>query len=305
MPVLKERRWEVMEVGERFGPIDVVATDAMVKAYVYACDDFDPRYLWDAPAAPRVAPPLLLCREARDVIRTVYDIASGGAGMHTKHACRIHDCPRIGELVRISGMHTDKYIKRDKQYIVLESTVTGEDGRMLLVQRSTHIRGLKPGMAKSVRPTAESSPAPTPRPTVVVAPGAPLAVGDGLQLLHKRLDVEQLAVFAGLDWPNIHNSREVARAAGLEGCVASGLQTLGFVSELMARYFGDGWRRGGEAAVAFIAPLLAGRPVVVGGSVVDIEADGPSQRVTVDVWCETADGVRVLAGKASGLLDRM
>lgn len=303
MTVLKERRWEVMEVGETFGPIEVEVTDALVKAYVYSCDDFDPAWLQASGDVARVAPPLLLCREARDVIRTGYDIASGGAGMHTKHACEIHGCAAIGERVRITGEHVEKFIKREKQYIVLESTVRGADGRTLLVQRSTHIRGLKPGVAKAAGPEAQSDegahPAPPPG-AGFVAPGAPLAAGMTLQPITKKLSQEQLTVFAGTDWPNIHNAREVARAAGLRDCVASGLQTLAFASELMARHCGPEWREGGTMDVAFTAPLFVDEQVRVGGKVVEVLQQEGRRRLVVELTCVTEAGVQVLGGKASG-----
>lgn len=290
--MLKERRWEVMEVGETFGPIEVEVTDALVKAYVYACDDFDAAYLH---GTNRVAPPLLLCREARDVIRTGYDLASGGAGMHTKHACQIHACAAIGERVTVTGEHVEKFMKRDKQYIVLESRVHGADGRPLLVQRSTHLRGLKPGVAKT------DGPAPMPLPLVDgTKPGEPVVQGAALQSLTKRLSHEQLTVFAGSDWPNIHNSREVARTAGLQGCVASGLQSLAFVSELMARHCGSGWREGGSLDVAFTAPLFADELVHVGAQVLEVVREGAREKLLAEVWCINQSGVRVLVGRASG-----
>jgi acyl dehydratase len=299
---LKERRWELMEVDEAFGPLDVVVDDAMVKAFAFAVDDLR---TWNATDAQgvRIGQPTLLCREARDVIRTAYDIASGGAGMHTKHRCVIHDCPRVGERVRITGRHTDKYVKRDKQTIVLASEVRGEDGRTLLSQASTHIRALRPGVAKPV-PAASALPA---SPAAAVA-SAPVAVdaralrpGELLPPLVKQPTPEQLAVFAGMEWRNIHNDRDVAHAAGLPACIASGLQTLAYVSQLLEGVLGEGWRRGGTLDVAFTAPLLAHQSVHVFARVADIP-DPDASRLAFDVWCDTPDGVRVLAGRAGGRL---
>src|SRR5690606_5504296 len=114
MTILKERRWEIMEVGEEFGPLDVTVDLALVRAYAFAVDDFTPTHLFpETEDAPVMAHPTLLCREARDVISTAYDIASGGAGMHTKHECYFFGCPRVGDTYTITGRHTEKYIKRE------------------------------------------------------------------------------------------------------------------------------------------------------------------------------------------------
>lgn len=296
---LKERRWEVMEIGESFGPIEVAITDAMVKAFVFAVDDFDRRYLEPGAHGAQLAPPTMLCRDARDVIRTAYDLASGGAGMHTKHACEIHRCPVVGERVRVTGRHVDKFLKRDRQTIVLASEVLGEDGAPIMTQRSTHIRALKPGVAKAAPPP--SSPELPGAGDVVVDRGG-LRPGAWLSPLAKSATREQLVAFAGMEWPNIHTDESIARAAGLRGCIASGLQTMAYVSQMMSTCLADGWRTGGRLDVAFTAPLHADETVYVCARVAAIDADDAGRRVSFDVWCDTRAGVRVLAGKASGHL---
>jgi acyl dehydratase len=300
--VLKERRWELMEVGEEFGPLEVEVTDHMVKSFAYAVDDYHPRYLYGRPGVPRVGQPTLLCREARDVIRTGYDIASGGAGMHTKHECEIFACPQIGQRVRVTGRHVDKFLKREKQYIVLESEVHDADGRLLLRQRSTHIRGLRAGVAKATAAASTGPVGPTLLGEGIAESAADLRPGVQLRPLTKLLTQEQLTVFAGTDWPNIHNDVEVARAAGLRGTVASGLQTMAYVSELMTSYCGDGWLAGGRLAVAFIAPAFVNEVVHASGQVTAVQGEDGRRLVVADVWCETGAGVRVLAGTAQGRL---
>src|SRR3546814_4901292 len=52
----------------------------LVRNFAYAVDDFDLVCRSPANGEARFGPPTLLCREARDVIATAYDIASGGAG---------------------------------------------------------------------------------------------------------------------------------------------------------------------------------------------------------------------------------
>ncbi|MFC0531476.1 MaoC family dehydratase [Phytohabitans kaempferiae] len=301
MARLKERRWELMEVGEEFGPLDLEVTDHLVKSFVYAVDD-DFRYLCDRPDTSRIAPPTLLCREARDVIRTGYDITSGGAGMHTKHECEIFASPTIGQVVRITGRHVAKFVKREKQYIVLESWIHDEAGHPLLRQLSTHIRALRPGVARETPRAVNGPTGPTPLGTPVAEDATRLRPGDQLRPLTKRITQEQLTVFAGTEWPNIHNDPAVAAAAGLRGTVASGLQTMAYVSQLMTGYCGDGWSAGGRLAVAFIAPVFVNEVVYASGEVSRIDERDGRQRLVADVWCETGAGVRVLAGTAEGWL---
>src|SRR3546814_5554102 len=133
--------------------------------------------------------------------------------MHAKHECEIFGCPRIGETYRITGSHVEKYLKREKQYIVLESHVHDPAGRLLLKQRSTHIRALKPGVAKSTPgPAADAAAVP---PAEVGCAEAPADLRPGVEMrpLTKTLNQDHPTVFAGTGWPNLHNAPEIAKGA--------------------------------------------------------------------------------------------
>lgn len=296
-PQLKERRWEIMEVGEEFGPSFVTVNDRLVRDFAYSVDDFNPQFLYPSPGGVHFGHPTLLCREARDIIGTVYDIASGGAGMHAKHECELHSCPKVGETYSITGRHIEKYLKREKQYIVLESEVRGASGELVLKQRSTHIRALKPGVAKAPSQAVADEPKGV-APPVYVQDLKDLEPGMMLRSLKKVFAQEHLTVFAGTSWPNIHNDPSIARSAGLRGTVVSGLQTMAAVSELMDGYGGEGWRNGGSLAVAFTAPAFVDETIEIGGAIKDVgESDG-RRWFLADVWCDSQTGARVLAGTA-------
>jgi acyl dehydratase len=295
---LKERRWEVMEVGEEFGPIRVAVDDRLLRDFAYSVDDFDPLFLWGDDEGPRVGHPTLLCREARDVISTHYDIASGGAGMHAKHALEVHACPRVGEAVTVTGRHVEKFLKRGKQYVVLESEVRAAGGALVLRQRSTHIRALEPGVAKVSAP----APAP-PAPTGIATNAAAVRPGMALPTIRRRFTQEMLTVFAGCGWANIHNDPGIARAAGLRGTVASGLQTMAAASSVLHGVFGHCWREGGRLDVAFTAPCFVDDTIEAGATVTDVGMEGGRRFASLDLRCDTLAGVRVLAGTARAWLD--
>jgi len=300
MVQLKERRWEVMEVGEEFGPIELAVTDHMIKSFAYAVDDYDPAYLSDAAGTGRLGHPTLLCRDARDVIRTMYDIASGGGGLHAKHECKLYGCPHLGEQVVLTGRHVEKYLKRDKQYIILESEARRKDGTLLLRQRSTHLRGLKPGVARVEAAAAAPPPVPSIVGVPVVEVGvSSVTVGTQLQPIVKTMTQEQFTVFAGTDWKNIHNDLDVARSNGLPTTLASGLQTVAYISELLTRFCGDGWRSGGRMAVAFVAPAFLADTLYTSAQVKEVAAEEHATRVSLEVWCENQAGKKVTVGTAS------
>jgi acyl dehydratase len=287
-----------MEVGEAFGPLRVAVDDRLLRDFAYAVDDFDPLFLRGDGAEPRIGHPTLLCREARDVIATHYDIASGGAGMHAKHALEIHACPRIGETMTVTGRHVEKFLKRGKQYIVLESEVRDAAGALVLRQRSTHIRALEPGVAKAAKPAP-----PPPAPTGIGTTASAIRPGMALPPLRRRFTQEMLTVFAGCAWANIHNDPGIARAAGLRGTVASGLQTMAAVSSLLHGVFGRGWREGGRLDVAFTAPCFVDETIEAGATVTEVQTESGRRFAALELRCDTTAGVRVLAGTARAWLD--
>lgn len=304
MPQLKERKWDLMEVGEEFGPVEVVITDHMIKSFAYAVDDYNPAYFVGLPGVGRIGHPTLLCTETRDVIRTAYDLHSGGSGLHTKNEAELFASPRLGQRIVITGRHADKYIKREKQYVVLEAEAKDEHGSIILRHRSTHLRGLRQGVAKTAAPApvaTGSAPTIAGSPMVEVA-SADTPVGAQLRPIAKYLTQEQMTVFAGTQGRNIHNDLETARAAGLATTVASGLQTMAYISEVMTHFCGRGWREGGKLAVAFISPVYLGDTVYASGQVKEKAEDPGGLRIFLEVWCENQAGTRVTVGTASGLV---
>ncbi len=76
-----------------------------------------------------------------------------------------------------------------------------------------------------------------------------------------------------------------------------------YVSELMTRFVGAGFVKGGTMSMAFIKPVLAGDRLTVHGVVKDKQPEGGRTRVVVEVWCENQHGEKTAVGTASGWLD--
>ena len=128
-------------------------------------------------------------------------------------------------------------------------------------------------------------------------------VGCEISPVTKEITLEKMRLYSG--WPekkNIHTDFEAAKRAGLPGPIAQGLMSAANISEMLTRFFGEGWMREGKLSVSFINIVQPGDTVTAKGTVKDKLEEGPQVRLVLDVWCENQHGVKVTVGTASGLV---
>lgn len=102
---------------------------------------------------------------------------------------------------------------------------------------------------------------------------------------------------------SIHND-DYTRQFGYPGALVSAYVIAGYVTEPLVKFFGESWLTTGKYQLKFIGKgLQQGDPIACGGVVTGIEdlADG-TQRVSLDVWIDKADGTRAVVGQASAIL---
>ena len=126
-------------------------------------------------------------------------------------------------------------------------------------------------------------------------------VGEELAPLSKAIMQRQMDCYSGVRQHSLHTDAEWAKKRGFKAPIAQALMLTAYVSELMVRHFGIGYIVGGKMSVSFTKPVYAGDTLTVRGRVKSRQPEGTAMRVTVDVWCENAEGVMTLVGTASGL----
>ncbi|MFL5229308.1 MAG: MaoC family dehydratase [Microvirga sp.] len=132
----------------------------------------------------------------------------------------------------------------------------------------------------------------------------PAAAGDTLPALTKEITQRKIDVYSGVKPHSIHTDEGWARAKGFKAPLAQAMMSTAYVSELMTRFLGAGFVKGGTISMVFIKPVYVGDRLMVHGVVKERRADGAGTRVVVDVWCENQDGEKTAVGTASGLLER-
>jgi len=131
---------------------------------------------------------------------------------------------------------------------------------------------------------------------------ASATIGEKLPDLVKDVSQRQIDVYSGVRPRSIHTDESWARTKGFPRCLAQAMMSTAYVSELMTRFVGAGFVKGGTMSMVFVKPVYVGDRLTVHGVVKERRAEGSATRVVVDVWCENQDGEKTAVGTASGLL---
>ena len=113
----KELKYDELVIGEQLGSFEYVLTQEML-------DDF--RESVEDPEAPF---PTLAVKHDGTSLNMVYKDTTGG--VNAGNEVEFFNPPIPGKKIMVTGRVADKYIRRDKPYLVIEATATDEDGRLL------------------------------------------------------------------------------------------------------------------------------------------------------------------------------
>jgi 3-hydroxybutyryl-CoA dehydratase len=127
-------------------------------------------------------------------------------------------------------------------------------------------------------------------------------VGQSLPPLVKDVSQRRIDVYSGVRPRSIHSDEAFAREKGFRTCLAQGMMSTAYASQLMVKLLGPGFARGGTLSMAFIRPVYAGDRLTVRGVVKDRQPENGATRVVVEVWVENQHGEKTAVGHASGLV---
>jgi acyl dehydratase len=132
---------------------------------------------------------------------------------------------------------------------------------------------------------------------------ATVSIGQELPRLVKDLPQRRIDAYSGVRPNYIHSDEAFARKRGFRAPLAQAMMSTAYVSELMTRFVGTGFVKGGTMSMTFIKPVFAGDRLTVHGVVKEQHPEHGRTRVVVEVWCENQDGDKTAIGTATGLLD--
>ena len=129
-----------------------------------------------------------------------------------------------------------------------------------------------------------------------------VTTGARLPELVKDVTQRKMDVYSVVRPRSIHTDESWARAKGFRTCLAQAMMSTAYVSEMMTRFVGAGFVKGGTMSMTFIKPVYADDRLTVHGVIKEKRPEGGRTRVVVEVWCENQRGEKTAVGTAGGLL---
>ena len=114
---LKPFKYDDVQIGEELGSYEYVLTQEMLDSFRASVQDPDACF------------PTLAVKHDATALNMVYDDQVGG--VNAGNEVEFFNPPIVGKRIFVKGKIHDKYLRRDKPYMVIEATAVDEDGRML------------------------------------------------------------------------------------------------------------------------------------------------------------------------------
>jgi acyl dehydratase len=301
----KEALYELVEIPEDFGPVQVLVDEEKVKEFAFVVDDYSSWYLGEeSPFGPPIAHPLVL---ANDLLFLFYEGYDGNTarGLHTHERLEFLSPVFRGETVTVSGRYVEKYERRGQGYVVLEAVARGKDGRELVRHRGIEIMRTHAGSvvgrssageasARRVTMQVDSDVPPAAVATTGLAPRTPIP------LLAKHVTQAQMYVFSwgARGYRNVHTDLASAGLSGLSRTLVQAQQQTSFVTEAMTNFFGPSWLTTGVLDLRFVSPAFVDDELTVRGAVLADVGVAGGGGLELEVWVTRADGTPTALGWA-------
>jgi hypothetical protein len=132
------RRYDEVEVGDVYppAPLSFKVEPAIVDAFLAATGNESDLYAGNG--AERPAPSMIASVYLIDLLMAR---RSPPGGIHAKQAIRFHRSIKVGETLGVQARVVDKYVRKERPYIVSEFETRGGDGRLVATGRITSIWG--------------------------------------------------------------------------------------------------------------------------------------------------------------------
>ncbi len=282
-------------VGKYLGRHEYVADEAMVAQYVRATGDANPWYTGPSPLGVPLLPGLLLHSEQYAFRLRDWYLPRLYGNLHIRQEWELFRAVAVGTRLWTHGMIVDRYVRKDREVVVLEFCVF-DAGDVMVWRGRCHQSFLREG-AEGAEVVGKEQGRQKPA-RAEEAKGEPLEV---LEPVRRVADLELCMAFSGPK-RNYHNDREEARKLGFPDVVVQGTLSTVFISEMLTNRFGLGWLAGGRMSLNLVNVLWGGEAVTARGVVREVVPEGRRRRALLEVWTEKDDGTKTIAGTASALL---
>ncbi|HKD68103.1 MAG TPA: hypothetical protein VKB84_14760 [Candidatus Binataceae bacterium] len=286
-PFGKDEVYVGRDMGGKLWTLD---SDA-IENFIAGTGDNHPWYTGRSPRGDAIAPALILHSE---VYRTkAWYLPYIYGNLHARHEWESYGPLIVGETVRTRCTVVDRYLKRDREYVVNEALTFNSAGALVSRARAHQSFLIKPSTGATVIDKNRER-----------AAGRVFEVGqksgEPIEGPERVISEAMCMVFSGPAL-NYHNDREKAHELGFPDIVVQGMLPVCLIAEMLTHRFGLGFFCGGRMAVNLVNVVWAQDTLRARAVISHRHAEGDKTRADCEVWCEKADGVKVVVGTASAL----
>ena len=287
-------------VGRDFGRHDVVITPDVVELYMDGTGDRNPIYAGSPQFGAPVAPALVRHSEVyayreHPKAQPSWYLPNLYGNLHARQEFEMFAPVMVGDAIHTRSFIPERYLKRNRQYVVNEVLYFDVDGAVVMRGR-THqsflIEDQRDGIVvdKSREKSAGRS--------------FDVDVSSALEeiaTVRRQITPEMCWKFSG-PAKNYHNDKESALKLGFPDVVVQGMFSVCLLSEMMTNRYGAGWLEAGKIDVNLVNIVWGSDELVCRGYVREVAPEGGRERALLDVWAEKADGTKVTIGTASAIV---
>lgn len=279
-------------VGRDFGGGEYEITPDLVERYIAGTGDDNPWYRGPSPLGGPVAPALIVHSAVFHTLDWYLPNLYGN--LHARQEFDFLAAVMVGERLHSRSVVVDRYMKRDREYVVNETLIFDSSGRVVTRGR-THQSFLLPdhaGGSFAVDKSRERDAART------------FQVGErGDEPIESPMIHVSEAMCMAFSGPaiNYHTDREAARKLGFPEIVVQGMLSVCLAGAMMTRRFGVGFLCGGRFDLRLVNVLWANETSAARGRILEHRREGARTRAEVEVWCEKSDGTKTAVGTGSAL----
>ncbi len=281
-----------VHVGEVYGPILLIADESYVRTACFFLNDYRPEYM--ASANSRLVPSHAIARDLQQLFLHHHD-SNTLVGLHQSEEIEFFQPVLFGSKLSLRGRCIDKFMRRGKEYYVIEASAYDENNNLIVRQRQTELLSIPDGAFDSpsikgsnfVSGISPSIPANNRR--YVDSFHKEILIGDHINPQSWVCDQNQISVFsgAGLFRHNTHTDDIVARKAGFRTCVVQGMMVTCWACNMMYELFGISWLYSGRIKTKYLKPMLSGDFITIGGRFLEVQ----THFYSVELWSVNSSNV--------------
>lgn len=123
-----------VEVGQSLGPIRYRADPGLVLGHLRALGQVVSPFLEDADTGKLLIEPGIYVRNYIRLLRAHFTVQGA---IHARTQVDLQRPAPAGEVLTVSGCVVEKYVRRERPYVVVESTTRDDSGQVLCHERNT------------------------------------------------------------------------------------------------------------------------------------------------------------------------